>query len=118
MAKAQRLTSNQIEILFKCVSGRIQGRLLESVPALVRRGLIEVKTGETLSPRFAPHGIRSRGMVTIQSTTYRLTPLGCETYEKLRTKRYEAARKKLDEEYARNMSVARRQAGFVSEETP
>ena len=97
MAKKVRLTSNQTEALQLCVSGRLGGRVLASVPSLVKRGLM-TQTVETRKWRGPNPFINSIGFVDHKVMVYRLTPLGLEVYTDLRKKWYESALKDLKTE--------------------
>ena len=103
-----RLSSNQRELLHAVVEGRVQGMIQNTVPSMVKRGLLIEKVVESWSPSPVPLGIRPRGQGhTIQRTVYRLTEEGLAVYLQMREKRYIAAKKKVEDEYASDVRKAK-----------
>ena len=106
-----RLTSNQKELLQAVVSGRVGGMILNSVPAMVKRGLITETVEDVWRTTHVPFGIRNRGQGhNIPTAVYRLTEEGRQAYVKMRTKQYKSRLAKLEQEFASDLNRALAQA--------
>jgi len=107
-----RLTSSQAEALQACVDGRLGGRLLAStVPSLIKRGLMAMNVEK--KPDLYRGGDRRPfqndprvPLPTYKVATYRLTQEGYEAYVKMRTKRYEAEKERVDKKYESDLRSA------------
>lgn len=95
------LTLNQQETLHAIVTRT--GMLLNPVPKLVEKGLVVAETVPNTTIRGKYTGVYHPPTLT----QYRLTPLGFEVYEKLRTKWFEKKRKDLSDEFDRDLQRAR-----------
>lgn len=96
------LTLNQQETLHAIVTGTPTGMLLKPVDSLIKRGLVI----EEAVPNPAPPLPGSTFYHPTMLLRYRLTPLGFEVYEKLRTKWFEKKRKDLSDEFDRDLRWA------------
>ena len=95
-----RLTMNQKETLHVIVTGYPGGMLAKPIPSLIKHGLVTtiVTPGVYHEP--------TRTWVKSARTDYRLTPLGLETYTKLRTAMHDAEQKKVEGTFRQHLSWA------------
>ena len=84
------------------VSGRVQGRILDSVKAMEKRGLIAHSDEEVWCP--AIFGASAGRRV---QRVYRLTPTGLEAYEKMRTTRHKVEIEKIEVKFQSDMRSAK-----------
>lgn len=96
------LTSNQQETLHAIVTGTPSGMILKPVDSLVKRGLVVVEHVPNPTPIRPGFGYHPTVL-----TRYRLTLLGLETYQTLRTKWHKDRLKSLEEEFNRDLAWAR-----------